>query len=131
MSDYVTGSDLASFLERDQSSALDNIAERTNALIDEEWASPVSPVPQWVVNIAWDVALRAGRNPEGVTSKTDSWDDVTQTKRFESGQQDGVYLTESEQLRLNSATSTGDSLPAPVAPKSIRMSIPGWSTPPC
>ena len=131
MSDYVTGADLASFLERDQSNALDNVAERTNALIDEEWASPVSPVPQWVVNIAWDVALRAGRNPEGVTSKTDSWDDVTQTKRFESGQQDGVYLTESEQLRLNSATSTGDSLPSPVAPKSIRMSIPGWSSPPC
>lgn len=131
MTDYVTGTDLASFFERDTSATLDNIAERTNALIDEEWAAPTSPVPQWVVNIAWNVAIRAGRNPEGVTSKTDSFDDITQTMRFEAGEADGVYLTESEQLRLNSATTTGDTLPTPVAPRSIRMSIPGWSQPPC
>lgn len=132
MSNFLTAADLASFLERDQSPALDNIVTRTNDLVDEEWAAPRSPIPQWVVNIAWNVALRASRNVDGVTSVTKAWDDVTVTKRFEStgdDEQTGVYLTDAERKRLNSATDTGDTLPTTVAPKSIRMSIPGWSRP--
>lgn len=130
MTQYLTGADLASYLGRTEDGAIDNVVTRTNALVDEEWANPVFPVPQWVTNIAWDVAIRAGRNTEGVTSTTKSWDDITVTKRFEAGEPDGVYLTDDERLRLNSATSTGDTLPPTVAPKSIRMSIPGWSCPP-
>jgi hypothetical protein len=130
MSEYLTGQALASFLERDTSSALDNIADRTNALIDEEWANPVTPIPQWVVNIAWNVALRASRNIEGVTSATKSWDDITVTKRWEAGEPDGVYLTDDERLRLNSDGDDG-ATPATTPAKSIRMVIPGWSRPPC
>lgn len=128
MTDYVTGADLASFLERDQSPALDNIAQRTNQLVDEEWANPVTPIPQWVVNIAWDVALRAGVNPTGVTSTTRSFDDITRTDRWEAGQRNGVHLTDDERQLLN---NDGAAAPTPVLPaRSIRMAIPGWSCPP-
>lgn len=130
MADYITGPDLASFLEKPTSARLDNIAQRTNALIDEAWAAPRSPIPQWVVNIAYDVAIRAGRNPLGVTSKTRSFDDTTVTERFDASEQVGVYLTDAEQFRLASDTGDTASTPAPTGPKSIRMTIPGWSCPP-
>jgi hypothetical protein len=131
MTAYLADTDLATYFDREVNGAITNIVARTNALVDEEWANPVFPVPQWVTNIAWDVAIRAGRNTEGVTSSTESWDDITVTKRWEAGEADGVYLTDEERARLNSATSTGDTLPPAVAPKSIRMSIPGWSRGPC
>lgn len=129
MTDYVTGADLASYLERDSSPALDNIAARTNALVEEEWANPVTPVPQWVVNLAWDVAVRAGRNPMGVTSTTRSFDDVTRTDRWEAGQGFGVFLTEDERAKLNRDTGEDGSTTPTIAPKSIRMTVPGWSRP--
>lgn len=128
MTEYVTGSALASYLERDQSAALDNVADRTNALVDEEWSNPSDPAPQWVVNIAWNVAIRAGRNPLGVTSTTRSFDDITRTDRWEAGQPEGVFLTDDERRLLN---NDGAAAPTPILPaRSIRMSVPPYSTPP-
>lgn len=125
MTEYLTGADLASFLERDESAAIDNIVTRTNALVDEEWATPRFPVPQWVVNIAWDVAVRAGANPTGLTSTTKAWDDISRTDRFEAGTGFGVYLTDDEKTKLHDDAPTA----VAVGVKSIRMSIPGWSRP--
>lgn len=134
MTDYVTGADLASYLERDQSAALDNIASRTNLLIDEEWVNPRTPVPQWIVNLAWDVAIRAGANPRGHTSETKSFDDITRTERFDPNKPTGVYLTDDEKAKLNGDTGETNAVP-PTGPKSIRMVVPGWSCrtgyPPC
>lgn len=129
MTEFLTGTDLASFLGVDETNAIDSIVDRTNALVLEEWASPVFPIPQWVTNIAWDVAVRAGSNPGGKTSTTRAWDDITVTDRWEAGAPTGVALTPEEALRLNSATTSGDTLPTPVAPKSIQMVVPGWTRP--
>jgi hypothetical protein len=80
-----------------------------------------------VKNIAWDVAIRAGGNRKGVTSQTRSWDDMSKTERWEAGVK-GVQLTDDEKALLNSAAvPSGRSRVSPA--RSIRMSIPGWSTP--
>lgn len=126
MTVFLTGADLASYLERDETDALDNIAARANALVDEAWANPIDPAPEWVKNIAWNVALRAGANPTGVTSTTRSWDDVTRTDRFESGQRQGIYLTDDEATELRGDTADPTQ---PVGVGSIRMKVPGWSRP--
>lgn len=126
MTDFLTGAELAAYLERDESAAIDNIVSRTNALVTEEWSNPVDPAPEWVKNIAWDVAIRAAGNPTpGKTSTTRSWDDVTVTDRWESGQRGGVYLTDEEKALL-----LGDGAEATaVAAASIAMKVPGWSRP--
>lgn len=125
MTTFLTGTELASYLERDESPQLTNIAQRTNALIDQEWADPVDPAPEWVKNIAWDVAIRAGANPTGATSTTKAWDDISRTDRFEAGQRNGVYLTDDEKALLHGPTGVSQT----VAAGSIKMQVPGWSRP--
>lgn len=123
MTIFLTGDDLASYLGDSKSDALDNIADRTNALVTETWANPVEPPPAWVSNLAYDVALRAGVNPKGLTSETRSWDDVTRTTRWESASRVGVYLTDEEYALLqgNAATENG------AVVKSVRMTVPDWT----
>lgn len=127
MTNFLTGDDLASYLEQPLDGAIANIVQRTNALVSQEWANPTDPAPEWVKNIAWDVAIRAGVNPKGVTSQTRSWDDMSKTERWEAGDK-GVRLTDEERTLLNGAGgAVGQATRSPA--RSIRMTIPGWSTP--
>lgn len=126
MTTFLTGDDLASYLEEPLDGAIQNIADRVNALVTEKWANPATPVPEWVKNIAWNVAIRAGANRKGVTSQTRSWDDVTKTDRWEAGTF-GVELTDDETLKLSGLP---DGTGASVGVKSIRMTVPGWDRPP-
>lgn len=122
MTTFLTGADLASYLDAPESAALVSIAQRSNALVTQEWANPTTPVPAWVINIAWDVALRAGVNPKQVTSQTRSWDDITKTERWEAGTS-GVRLTDAEKILLNGSAG---GVAKSVAAGSIRLRIPGW-----
>jgi hypothetical protein len=71
MAQFLSGAELASYLGVAVSPTIDNIAARSNALVAEEWTANVTPTaPEWVKNIAWDVATRAGANPKGLTSQT-------------------------------------------------------------
>lgn len=127
MAEYLTGTDLASYLERDPSDTLENIAQRVNATIDEEWTNPTDPIPMWVVNLAWDVAVRAASNTRGVTSETKTFDDITLTNRYAQPVpgQTGVYLTDDEKLKLN---ATNQAVLGP--PQSISVRMPGITTAP-
>jgi hypothetical protein len=126
MAQFLSGAELASYLGRPVSGTLDNIADRANALVTEEWtANVVSPPPEWVKNIAWDVAVRAGANPKGLTSETRSWDDATRTERWEAAGRIGVYLTDDELDRLQGRPTGADGASVVIA-KSIRMRVPGW-----
>lgn len=127
MTDFLTGADLASYLGDPQSGALDNIATRTNSLVTEAYTAAVDPAPAWVVNIAYDVALRAGANPKGLTSQTRAWDDVTRTERWEAASRVGVYLTDEEYGLLQGDSQT----PGGGVAGSIRLSIPSWDGPSC
>lgn len=126
MAQFLNGAELATYLGVAQTPTLDNIVARANDLVTEEWTANISDPPQqWVRNIAWNVAVRAGANPKGLTSQTRSWDDVTRTERWESAAKVGVYLTDDELATLQgvSTSTAGTASPA----KSIRMSVPGWS----
>jgi hypothetical protein len=116
MTDFLTGDDLASYLGVELTGAIDKIAELTNNLVTEEW----------VKNIAYAVAVRAGANPKGLTSSTRSWDDVSRTERWETGASTGVELTADEKTRLNAST-TG--IPRSAA-RSIRLRISDWNPSP-
>lgn len=126
MTDFLTGADLASYLGDPTSGALDNIAARTNSLVTEAYLNPTDPAPAWVVNIAYDVAIRAGSNPKGLTSQTRAWDDITRTERWEAAARVGVYLTDEEYELLQGEAATEGSSTV----QSIRMTVPGW-TPQC
>lgn len=127
MTDFLTAADLAAYFDREVSGALTNIVTRTNSLVTEEWANPVDPVPEWVTNIAWNVAIRAGDNPSpGKTSTTRSWDDVSITDRWEAGRSGGVFLTDEESRLLHGDTADPTQ---PVGVGSIQLKVPGWSRP--
>jgi hypothetical protein len=126
MTTFLTGEDLASYFDVPLDGALDNIVRRVNALVTEHWVNPTDPVPEWVKNIAWAVAVRAGANPKGVTSQTRNWDDITKTERWESGMVPLALTDEEKELLSGSAGAVGD---ATSKVRSIRMTIPGWSTP--
>lgn len=102
---YVNAESLASYLSTPLTDAIQQIADRTNDLIDEEWTARPDPEPTVpparVVNIAYNAAVRAAANPKGLTSWTRSWDDITRTERVEGARQMGLYLTPEERLELN------------------------------
>lgn len=126
MAQFLSGAELASYLGVAQSATIDSIADRSNRLVTEEWtASVTDPPKEWVRNIAWNVAVRAGGNPKGLTSQTRSWDDVTRTERWESAARVGVYLTDDELALLQGAGASGTGATSPA--RSIRLSIPGWT----
>jgi hypothetical protein len=126
MTTFLTGDELASYLDAPLDGAIDNVVKRVNALVTQEWANPTTVVPEWVKNVAWNVAIRAASNPKGVTSKTRSWDDMTTTERWEAGAA-GVTLTDEEKTLLTGAAGTVGQATSSV--KSIRMNVPGWSNP--
>lgn len=78
-------------------------AQRASAAVSGAWCSPVTPIPDWVKNIAIDLAVDYLVNPTGATSTTRSIDDASRTVRFD-GQQSrrsGPFrLTDDERSRL-------------------------------
>lgn len=117
----ILDTELASYLGEEITASLTFIAELTNDVIEEEWQSPVEPVPNRIRALALTVAARAGSNPKGLTSWTRSWDDVSRTERVESARQLGVYLTDDEKASLN-ATEV-----EPVSPiGTIHTPVRGW-----
>lgn len=118
---YVNADLLASYLSTAKTDAIQQIADRTNALIDDEWTTKPegdAPAPARVVNIAYNVATRAAANPKGLTSWTRSWDDITRTERVEGARKMGIYLTDEERLELNGS-------PVQVRrARSIRLGVP-------
>lgn len=106
MVDIITDEELASYLQTEVNSAITLVAEKTNELITEKWEQPPAdgePVPTSVWSLAINVAARAAANPKGLTSWTESWDDITLTERVESStlRQLGLYLTDDELIELN------------------------------
>lgn len=93
-------------------------ARRASNLVASKWVKPVDDAPQWVKDIAIDVATRYLANPRGVTSYTRSVDDASRTERFENGARGGFYLTagELEQLCPTMRRRVG----------SARLSVPGY-----
>lgn len=124
---YLTAADLAAYLGVDESAALAQIVILTGNLVDEALVGgPTEPPAAWVTAIAWNVAIRAGSNPKGVTSTTRSWDDLTKTDRW-SAAEVGVYLTDAESAALAAVGLHTAVLPV----RSIRMNVPGWTGDPC
>lgn len=73
----------------------------TNALVTDEWLYPEDPVPPRIEMLAYGVASRALRNPEGLESVTLSHDETSRTKRYPPEmRRAGVYLTDEEYERL-------------------------------
>lgn len=102
MSYILTDADLASYLGEEVTPQLTQIATLAGDLVEEAWATPLTPAPVWVKAIALDVASRAFANPKGLTSWTHSWDDISRTERVEgSTRQFGLYLTDDEAARLS------------------------------
>lgn len=110
--DVISAADLASYL-RDSSLAsnasLQQIVTWTNALVTEEWATPVTPVPTKITLLALNVAARAWVNDPSranVESVSRSLDDASRTERYRStaNQAGAVYLTEAEQAILAGRT---------------------------
>lgn len=79
----------------------DFYTELVNGLVTDAWATPVEPIPVWVVALALEAAGRASRNPKGLVSWTRSLDDGSRTERLpEAAARVGVYLTDAELARL-------------------------------
>lgn len=117
---YVTAPALAAYIGVPETEQIQQIAKLTNALVDEEWLTPVSPVPARVLVIAQNVAIRAAANPKGLTSWTRNWDDISRTERVEGARRMGIYLEDGERDELNGVRTAVKSV------KSLRMSIPRW-----
>lgn len=77
-------------------------ARRASSLVVSRWADPISPPPEWVRDIAIDVAVRYLTNPRGITSVTRTVDDASRTERYEGPRREGGFnLTDDEIARLN------------------------------
>lgn len=84
---------------------LDYAAKRASARVEEAWCNPTGSPPQWVRDIAIDVAVRYLTNPRGVSSVTRRVDDASRTERYGEGgpgavPQIGFHLTDDEKTRL-------------------------------
>lgn len=75
------------------------VARRASTAVASKWCHPIDPAPDWVKDIAIDVAVRYLNNPKGITSVTRSVDDASRTERFENTGQRmtrGFELTDEE-----------------------------------
>lgn len=114
----IDSSDLASY----RGANTDIILELANELV-LDIIGDLTPLPARVRAITLEVAARATRNPDGVTSQTSSIDDWTRTKRWEAAAQAGVYVSDAERVELLSFLST-----TPIQPRgSIKLHVPGYS----
>jgi hypothetical protein len=96
-------------------------ARRASSSVAPAWCRPVDPPPQWVKDIAIDVAVRYLHNPRGTTSVTRRIDDASRTERYEDGVASGVgsfELEDSERKRLCPAVRRRVG--------SIRLAVPGY-----
>lgn len=104
MADIITGSDLATVPGARDSSAEDRdyAAQRASNAVAAAWSNPVTPPPNWVRDIAIDLAVDYLANPTGATSTTRSIDDASRTVRYEGARVRGgpFLLTEDERSRL-------------------------------
>ena len=104
----ITAAELASWL-RDPSleddPSLVQVVDLVNDLIDEEWTTPVDPVPVRIKLLALGVAARAWTHDPSTSrleSVTRGVDDATRTERYrESSTDDSVFLTAAELAILN------------------------------
>lgn len=100
---------------------LEYAARRAGVAVESAWATPVDPVPQWVKDLATDVAVRYLNNPRGVTSVTRSVDDASRTERYgERGAPlgGGFTLTDDELARLSAIVRRRVG--------STRLAVPGY-----
>lgn len=118
---FITAPSLAAYIGSPETEQIQQIAQLTNDLIEDEWLSPATPIPARVRAIALNVAIRAAANPKGLTSWTRSWDDITRTERVEGARRMGIYLTDDELDELNGVQAGSKVV------KSIRMVIPRWA----
>lgn len=90
--------------------ALSQIVDLVNGLVDEmgPYPSTFGGEPVTVRLVRLNAAARAWRNPEGATSRTETIDDWSETKRFDRSQPlGGVYLTDAERRDLRAAAAGG------------------------
>jgi hypothetical protein len=121
----INAADLASYPGVTADTAtLSIVASEANTLVLEEWATPTTPAPRWVRNIALAVALRVLTNPKGLGSWSVSVDDASRTERAgdEGAGTVGYYLTEDEARRLSGQVATHASRVG-----SIRLGVAGWT----
>ncbi|GAA1909365.1 hypothetical protein GCM10009737_08270 [Nocardioides lentus] len=76
-------------------------ARRASTAVGRHWAGAV-PAPQWVKDIAIDLAVDYLHNPTGTTSVTRSVDDASRTDRYDGARRRGApfELTATEIARL-------------------------------
>lgn len=126
MSDILTAEQLAQVPGVDAAQdVLEYAARRASDAVAHYWAPVVDPVPEWVTDIAADVAigyLDTLTRPRGVTSMTRSVDDASRTVRFDehgTGTQLAAFeLTDTQIARLRPARVKGS--------RSIRLGVPGY-----
>ena len=101
--DVITAADLASYLRDDSLAAntsLQKIVTWTNALVTEEWATPVTPIPTKITLLALNVAARAWVNDPSkanIESESRALDDAQRSVKYRLGANGGtVYLNEAE-----------------------------------
>lgn len=101
--DIISTSELAQYLKIDDSPDLQLLVALTNGIVSEAWVNPagLALAPAWVEAIAYEVAARAYRNPQGLSSWTVSIDDGSRTQRLpDHAARAGVYLTDLERAQL-------------------------------
>ena len=129
MTDFISGEDLASYLDRDPDFAtrarVVSIVQRTNRLITEVWESPVDPTPAKVLDLALAIGARAwGIDPSKpqIESVSRTSDGTSKTERYATpvGARNGrdVFITADELAELNPASSRRR------RPRSIRLHVP-------
>lgn len=105
--DFITGAELASYLRVEQDDAIDLYTDLANGLISDflglSEGETLDPVPTATRTIAFEVAGRAYRNPDGLTSE--AIDDYKYS-RPAATRNAGVYLTDDEKDELRGATGT-------------------------
>jgi hypothetical protein len=103
MTDFITRPNLASYpgVTIKNTGAADLVVQLTNGLITDVIGTP-DPVPTKAIAVAYEVAARALRNPDGVESVTTGVDDWKKTIRYANADslRAGVYLTDDEVAAL-------------------------------
>lgn len=101
-------------------------ARRAGDLVASSWCTPTDPVPQWVKDIAVDVAVRYLSNPRNLSSvtRTKALDDASrsETERYADGTRGGLSLTDDELTRLCPTAITG----RVAGIGSMRLRVPGY-----
>lgn len=101
MVDIINAPELVQYLKVDPATDLSLLVSLTNGIVSEAWVNQSPTVPVWVEAIAYEVAARAFRNPQGLSSWTVSIDDGSRTQRLpDQAARAGVYLTDLERSQL-------------------------------